>query len=140
MGLMLNYAFIAFFFISGGMPLLLGMIYDSYKLWPPMSFWPQMDLTSASLLFSQLNRMVLTALLLASPVLLVMFLAEVGLALISRFAPQLQVFFMAMPIKSALGLFVMVLYTNTLFEYGAQYIKELPAWTHQLNDMIGGGH
>ena len=139
MGILLNYSFIALFFIAGGLQLLLGMIYDSYKLWPPMSFWPQLDLSSASVLFSQLNRMVLTSLLLASPVLLVMFLAEVGLALISRFAPQLQVFFMAMPIKSALGLFVMVLYTNTLFEYGAQYIKELPIWTHKLNDMIGGG-
>jgi type III secretion protein T len=87
----------------------------------------------------QLNRMVLTTLLLASPILLIMFMAEIGLALISRFAPQLQVFFMAMPIKSALGLFVLVLYTNTLFDYGGQYIKDLPSWTRNLNDMLGGG-
>jgi type III secretion protein T len=139
MGLMLNYAFIAFFFVAGGFQLMLGMIYDSYKLWPPMSFLPQLDIASANLLLTQLNRMVLTTLLLASPVLLVMFMAEIGLALISRFAPQLQVFFMAMPIKSALGLFVMVLYTTTLFDYGAQYIKDLPSWTQNLNDMLGGG-
>jgi type III secretion protein T len=139
MGILLNYAFIAFFFVAGGFQLMLGMIYDSYKLWPPMSFLPQLDIASANLLLMQLNRMVLTTLLLASPILLIMFMAEIGLALISRFAPQLQVFFMAMPIKSALGLFVLVLYTNTLFDYGGQYIKDLPSWTRNLNDMLGGG-
>ena len=46
-----------------------------------------------------------------------MFLAEVGLALVSRFAPQLQVFFLAMPIKSALALLVLILYMKVLFGY-----------------------
>jgi type III secretion protein T len=51
-----------------------------------------------------------------------MLLAEAGLALASRFTPQLQVFFLAMPIKSGLALLVLVLYMTTLFEYGAGLI------------------
>jgi type III secretion protein T len=57
------------------------------------------------------------AVLTGAPVLIAMFLAEMGLALISRFAPQLQVFFLAMGIKSALAMFVLAVYGVTLFVY-----------------------
>ncbi|KDB64396.1 bacterial export protein, family 1 domain protein, partial [Bordetella bronchiseptica B18-5 (C3)] len=61
-------------------------------------------------------------LLLASPAIVAMFLAELGLALISRFAPQLQVFFLALPVKSALVLLVLVLYMATLFQYAGEIL------------------
>jgi len=48
-------------------------------------------------------------LVLAGPAVIAMFLSEFGLALVGRFAPNLQVFFMAMPIKSAVGILVLVL-------------------------------
>ena len=51
-----------------------------------------------------------------------MFLAEVGLALVSRFVPSLQVFFLAMPIKSALAFLVLVMYTQTLFTYATEHV------------------
>ena len=37
-----------------------------------------------------------------------MFLAEFALAMVSRFAPQIQVFILAMPIKSILAIFVLI--------------------------------
>ena len=120
-------------------PLLLGcLVYDSYRLWPPLSFWPHWGEDAATLLMSQLNRLVTSGLLMAAPVLLVMFLAELGLALVSRFAPQLQVFFLAMPIKSALALFVLILYAQTLFEVGVEPVRELRAWLPRLNAVWGG--
>jgi type III secretion protein T len=36
---------------------------------------------------------------------------------VSRFVPQLQVFFLAMPIKSALAIFMFSVYTTILFGY-----------------------
>ena len=72
----------------------------------------------------QLDTLVRTALLLSAPAIIAMFLAELGLALISRFAPQLQVFFLAMPIKSALALFVLVMYMGTLLDYSGEWMRE----------------
>jgi type III secretion protein T len=69
--------------------------------------------------------MVGLALLLAAPAVIAMFLAELGLALVSLPVPQLQVFFLAMPIKSALVLLVLVLYLTTLFTYGGEHIARL---------------
>jgi type III secretion protein T len=76
-------------------------------------------------MLEQLNKIVLIAVLLSSPAIVAMFLAEMGLALVSRFVPQLQVFFLAMPIKSALAVLVLMLYMSTLFEYGYDYIRDL---------------
>ena len=39
-----------------------------------------------------------------------MFLATLGLGLVNRTAPQLNVFFLSMPIKSALGVGMLVIY------------------------------
>jgi len=138
LGMLFNYAFITFFMVSGGLQLLLGMIYDSYRLWPPLTFWPQWTPEAADLLLVQLNRFVMQSLLLAAPVLLAMFLAELGLALVSRFAPQLQVFFLAMPIKSALGLFVLMVYGSTMFDYSLGPVRELANWPVRLNEVWRG--
>jgi type III secretion protein T len=137
-GMLLNMAFITFFFAIGGLALLLDLIYQSYRLWPPDRFWPVLDLREAGLLIDQVNRLVLLALLLAAPPLVIMFMAELGLALVSRFAPQLQVFFLAMPIKSALGIFVLVIYSATLFEFGADQLREIRGWSGRLDAILGG--
>ena len=125
LGILFNQAFIVFFLISGGMMLLLGMLYESFVLWPALTWIPHFDNSSIPLLLGQLDKLVRLAVLLAAPALVVMFLAELGLALISRFAPQLQVFFMAMPIKSALAMLVLMLYAAILFEYAAEYVTSI---------------
>ena len=47
---------------------------------------------------------------LAGPLVAVMFLSEFALAIVSRFSPQVQVFVLAMPIKSALAIFMLIFY------------------------------
>jgi len=124
LGQLFNQAFIVFFFISGGFILLLGMVYDSFALWPVLTFFPSMHDETAQLLLDQLSKMMRVAIVLASPAMVAMLLAEVGLALVSRFVPQLQVFFLAMPIKCAIAFLVLGLYVSTLFTYGASYERE----------------
>lgn len=137
-GMLLGMAFMTYFFAIGGMKLLFEIIYDSYQLWPIDRFWPVLDLKSGAILFEQLNRLMLITLVLASPVLILMFMIEIGLALVSRFAPQLQVFFLAMPIKSAVGLFVLIVFCSTLFDFGATTLMDLRNWPARLDDIFGG--
>ncbi len=136
LGLMIGFAFITFFFVTGGLQIVLSLVYDSYRLWPPLEFWPHLGADAADLLLKQFNRLLLTSLLLAAPVLVAMFLSELGLALVSRFAPQLQVFFLAMPIKSALGIFVLILYATTLFDYSLEPLRELRTWATRLDPLL----
>lgn len=125
LGVMFNQAFIVFFFVSGGFLLMLGLLYDSFALWNVLSWTPTLRADTVPLLLDQLNRLVRIAVLLGAPAIVAMFLSEIGLALVSRFVPQLQVFFLAMPIKSALAMLVLMLYMTSLFEYGLDHVLTL---------------
>ncbi len=120
LGILFNQAFMVFFLAGGGFMLMLGMLYDSYRLWDIWQWTPTLRTESIPLMLDQLSRFMRLVLLFAAPAVVAMFLAELGLALVSRFAPQLQVFFLAMPIKSALALLVLGLYMSPLFEYARE--------------------
>lgn len=137
LGILFNQAFIVFFLVSGGFTLLLGMLYDSFTLWNVTNWGPQLRPESIPVLLDQLDRLVRVAMLFAAPVLVAMFLAEVGLALVSRFAPQLQVFFMAMPIKSGLAMLVLVLYASQLFDYGLDQVRSINGILPLLHEQWG---
>ena len=102
------------FFVGGAVFLFLGALYKSYAVWPV--FAPR---TLPSLAFSPdaplqvlgtLDSMLQTTVVIAAPVIIVMFLATIGLGLVNRTAPQLNVFFLSMPIKSALGVAMLIIY------------------------------
>jgi type III secretion protein T len=91
------------FFSSGGFLFLVTGLYASYQLWPIGSFTPKLDPRLADFVLSQADVCMSLAFSFAAPVVLALFFVDFGLGLVNRFVPQLQVFFMAMPIKSALS-------------------------------------
>ena len=133
LGILFNQAFIVFFFISGGFLLMLEVLYESFRLWGVFTWFPHFRAESVPVLIHQILRLVELSLLLSAPMIVAMFLAEMGLALVSRFVPQLQVFFLAMPIKSALAFLVLVLYFSTILDYSRDLIEQTPR-TLQLLD------
>ncbi|MDB5840442.1 MAG: EscT/YscT/HrcT family type secretion system export apparatus protein [Herminiimonas sp.] len=117
LGDLFSQACVIFLFISGGFLLIVASIIDSYRIFPVFAWWPHFDVSTPTFLLGLLDRLMRLAVLMGAPVIIAMFLSEVGLALVSRFAPQLQVFFLAMPIKSGLAIFVLAVYTGTLFDF-----------------------
>jgi type III secretion protein T len=135
LGILFSQAFIVFFFISGGFLLMLETLYGSFRIWNVFAWTPTFRAESISLLIAQLSQLVVLMLLMASPMIVAMLLAEMGLALVSRFVPQLQVFFLAMPIKSALAFLVLVLYVGVLFDYAQALVGDLPKILEFLDDQ-----
>lgn len=111
--------------ISGGMFLILDIVYESYRLWPVLEMLPRFSPEMPAELLHLMDQLMRMAVLFSAPVIFVMFLAEIGLGLVSRFVPQLQVFFLAMPIKSALAMFMFAVYVATLFGYFGNQIESL---------------
>ena len=114
---------VVFFFSSGAFLILLGQYYLSYKLWPIWSFFPDFAMFKADFFIAQMDRLMRLLLIISGPMIIVMFLSEIGLAMISRFAPQLQVFFLSMPIKSAVGVFMLILYLPFFLKIMEQEIQ-----------------
>ncbi len=106
-----------FFFTSGGFLILLSILYDSYRIWPVFSFFPGIDKDFALFFLKATDRLVRMIVILASPVIIAVFIAELGLGLISRFAQQLNVFFLAMPVKSGVACWVLIIYLAFLVNY-----------------------
>lgn len=117
LGELFSQAGLVFLLMSGGLILILDALYTSYMVWPIFQMLPTIDEQMPLVLLSQMDNLMHMAVLLSAPVIFSMFLAEVGLGIVSRFVPQLQVFFMAMPIKSGIAMFVFSIYTMTLFLY-----------------------
>ncbi len=102
------------FFVDGAVFLFLGALYKSYAVWPVFApgTIPSLAFVSDApvQILGTLDGMLQATVVIAAPVIIVMFLATIGLGLVNRTAPQLNVFFLSMPIKSALGVALLVVY------------------------------
>lgn len=118
LGAMLSQTVTLLFIAGGGFLLFLQAFYQSYQTWPLFSFYPHLDLQQGTAFFlAQLDLLMYLTVFLAGPVVLVMFLVEMALALISRFVPELNVFFLALPIKSGIAVLVLIFYSYPLIQF-----------------------
>lgn len=100
---------------------LLKFLYTSYTIWPVDSYFPTYELghVNGILVFNTL--LFDTVVLLATPLLLMMFMCEFGLALVNRFSPALNVFILSMPVKSVISVFVLWIVLESMVNYLLQY-------------------
>ena len=98
------------FFVSGAILLLLGAIYKSYEVWPMFGGWPTFAKDAPLQALGAVDGLLRSTVVISAPVIILMFLATIGLGFVNRTAPQLNVFFLSMPVKSALGIAMLVIY------------------------------
>lgn len=106
-GLLFSQFLCALFFISGGFNELLTALYGSYDYLPPGKaiIFNQPFL---HFLLSEWQVLFRLCLSFSLPAVLCMVLADLALGLLNRSAQQLNVFFLSMPIKSALALLLLL--------------------------------
>ncbi len=136
LGEMFSQAGMVVLLISGGMLLILELIYTSYELWPVFQMLPRLSENTPAILLGQMDRLMWLAVMFSAPVIFSMFLAEVGLGIVSRFVPQLQVFFLAMPVKSAIAMFVLSVYASALIGYFSDEYIDLVSKLIALFDSL----
>ncbi|MEO1018047.1 MAG: type III secretion system export apparatus subunit SctT [Pseudomonadota bacterium] len=135
-GLLLTQAFVTFFLVSGGFLAMMSVIYASYQIIPVISFVPVLPEQGADFVLAQVDRLSYLTFVLAMPVFAAMFIAEIGVALISRFAPQMNVFVLAMPIKSAMAFLALVLYVRILFDYLSDFAFNFASLFQQIRQVL----
>lgn len=122
------------FYTSGAFLAFIGVIYASYELWPVARPLPA-DFTMALPLYfaGKVGWLMGHMLLLAGPISVACLLTDISLGLVNRFASQLNVYVLAMPVKSGLAAFLLCFYFGLLlsrapelFEFMRQSILTLP--------------
>lgn len=98
-GTFLELVLLALFFLSGGMPIVIGAVYDSLLLWPILAPFPEFQPDTGTLLLGLLDKVLLIALIVGGPIVFVLFLVEAAMAMVSRISPSLPVSDLSLPIK-----------------------------------------
>lgn len=99
------------FFSGGAFLAFLTLVYSSYEVWPVASLLPAGLFERGAdvpLFFAgRVAWLMSTMLLLSAPIVAACLLTDMSLGLINRFAAQLNVYILGMPIKSALAAFLL---------------------------------
>ena len=122
-GEFLGWLVITLFVAAGGLLAMLGVLLDSYRLWPVASFYPDLGMVLEQFSIRQGDTLFLWIVKLASPVLLVLLLVELGMGLISRVAPQLNVFVFSQPLKSLLATLMLILFVFFVYESLQEFLR-----------------
>jgi type III secretion protein T len=114
-GILFSQILSAIFLVSGGFTTLLSAIYDSYVALPPQ---PSLVIGPGLMQFisSEWRMMVDLCISFALPSMAGMVLVDMAFGFVNRAAEQLNVFFIAMPIKSGVVLFVTAIGINFALE------------------------
>lgn len=113
-GLLLAMLVAVLFFVGGGFHAFLVLLYESYRLWPVFEYFPSFNPGLPGAALGVLDGVTSYIVLFAAPLIIAMFLAEFGLGLMNRFSPQLNVFSLAMAVKSAVASVMIILYLGIL--------------------------
>lgn len=88
------------FLFSGGLSMVVQVVVQSYAIWPIAAPMPRLDAATLVLFEGEFGRLMVLATLFAAPVLSALFLIDLCLGLINRFARQLNVFTLSMSLKA----------------------------------------
>lgn len=127
-----------FLFSSGAFLMILGLIYDSFTLWPVLSFFPQITAELPLLMLEGMDKLMTVMLLVSGPIIILNFTAELALSIYTRYAQQMNVFIFALPIKSGIAFILLVLalpFMFRIFENDLFFVEDIYA---RLVGIFGG--
>jgi type III secretion protein T len=125
LGILFTQAVATLFFVSGGFLVMLKSLYYSYLMWPLTSVFPKINQAGLDFLISQFQWFAYTMLILAAPAAILMFLIDFSMGILNRFVPQLNVFFLSMPIKSLCAGLILIVYVPSLFGFFDEHFYTL---------------
>ncbi|QDQ24865.1 EscT/YscT/HrcT family type III secretion system export apparatus protein [Chitinimonas arctica] len=132
-GILFSQVLTVLFLILGGFNQLLEGIYRSYQIiapGTPLNFGPEL----MKFLVHEWRLMYELCLGFALPSIVVMVLIDLAMGFVNRSAQQLNVFFLAMPIKSAMVLFLLIVGLNFAF---SDYVTRIRHLEKQISALMG---
>jgi type III secretion protein T len=116
-GTLLGLIMVALFFGSGGLRLTLRTVYESYGIWPAGNVFPTLSPAAGEFFVALLDRVVALGLMLVIPIVVFMLLSDLLLGLVSRTAPQFNIFALSLSMKNLVFAILLVLYGAFLIRY-----------------------
>ena len=100
------------FMASGGFLVFLDVLLSSYAMWPVVSYFPNLHAAGMHLFVGRFSDLMSMALVMAAPAMVLLLIIDLSFGLVNRFAPQLNVFALTLPIKAWIASAVVMLLTT----------------------------
>lgn len=143
LGTLFNMVTIYIFFLIDGPFIFLDLILESYKIIPPDQFFNTTFFTQNTPFWKELvqmfNMVMVQSIELAMPGLLMILMTDFFLGIANRLAPQVQITFLGMPLKSLLALLVICLGWNIYVEHFALGTRSWLLYIQKIITYFGIG-
>lgn len=137
LGTLFNMVLIFLFFFIDGPFIFLNGIITSYELIPPDRFFDPSFFSQGAPFWDMqmrlLNTVMVMTIQLASPALIAILMTDVFLGIANRLAPQVQITFLGMPLKSLLALLVVCVGWKL---FNTEVIKQTQIWLQAIDNLI----
>lgn len=137
LGTLFNMVLIFLFFVIEGPFLFLNAMITSYEIIPPDQFFNphffDKDTPFWTMMIDILNTVMVLSMQLATPGLLAILMTDVFLGIANRLAPQVQITFLGMPLKSLLAL-VVITFGWKLFN--EEVVRQCFAWLEKIKEVL----
>jgi len=130
--------FIALFVVVGGHRWFLSGVIDSYLVVTPFELGLQLDAV-ANAFIERTALMFTIAVKLIAPALAVVILLDLVLGIANRMAPQLNVFFFSLPLKSALSFLAIGLSLYYVFALSLDFFGDQDQWLRGTTQQMRSG-
>jgi len=124
-----NFLFLSF----GGLLFLTTSIIESFAVWPIDEPLPDLQRAAVRLFEREFGRYVTLTLMLCAPVMVVVFLVDMCMGLVNRFAKRLDILFISMAIKGLVTLLLLIVLIPMLVD---RLMKELAFHRNGIEDML----
>jgi type III secretion protein T len=124
------------FFQAGGLDHLIAGFLTSYQIWPASQLTPAFGPRSMAMFVALFDHVLAAGFTLAGPLLGAMVLGELGLALVSRIAPQLNVFDLSMGMKGIIFVLGMPLTLSVMLTSFREALAPLMHMTQYLRSFV----
>lgn len=104
------------FMASGGFMVMIGALVESYALWPVQTPLPSLAAGGVRVFEAEFGRIMLLGLLVSAPALVLLYVIDVVLGLINRFAQQLNVFSLSMSLKAVAATWIVLIQLTSLVQ------------------------
>lgn len=135
LGILLTRVFSVVFLVTGGLNELIAALYHSYATLPPGASWQLQDGLLAFLM-RQWQLLHELCIRFAMPAMIAILLVDLAFGLINRSAPQLNVFFLSMPVKSMFAIFMLIVSLPYALQAPTDWSLRLVEYWHALSDHL----
>lgn len=104
------------FMASGAFLVFLDLLLSSYSLWPVTQWWPSLHARGMDLFVGHFSYMMTAVLVMAAPAMVLLLVIDLSFGLVNRYAPQLNVFALTLPIKAWIATAVILLLLGVYVE------------------------